>query len=304
MGGNALKTNTRRYKAEEYFDLKREVIYRLYKDFPEYPRACAPSYANKESYGDLDVLHTIPEITDEYLVSAFNTKEIVRNGPVISFEYKEFQVDLIKTTAEDINYAYHYFAFNDLGNLLGRLFKQFGLKHSHKGLYYPVRDGTHLVTEVLVTKDYVEALAFIGLEPKFFFNLEDIFEYVVSSPVFNAKVYQYENMNHVDRVRDAKRPTYRAFLKYIEGMPSNYVVDRPLVFEHFPELKDKVSKVWTQLGINKEVKKKFNGLIVAKATGLEGKELGRFMSEFKAKYTNDQILSMDVNKAILEEFNK
>ncbi|WP_457824345.1 hypothetical protein, partial [Staphylococcus aureus] len=49
-----------------------------------------------------------------------------------------------------------------------------------------------------------------------FRNLLDIFQFVVSSPYANLDIYLLENRNHKSRIRDSKRPTYNAFLDWLE----------------------------------------------------------------------------------------
>lgn len=294
MGGNALKeVYTRRYTKDEYFPVVAEVIDILEAAFPGGDNwiEVIPAFASKEDFGDADILHTIPNLTKEVIQDLFSPKQIVKNGSVISFDYKEFQIDLIYAPKAEFNYALEYFSFNDMGNLLGRMFKKLGFKHGHKGLLYVLRDGDHVVEEITVTTSYPAAIRLIGLEARYNFEtLEDIFEYVASSPYFSPDIYLFENMNHRSRVRDAKRSTYNKFLDWCREYrgPKCHFEDEDKqlalmkVFKQFPQFKLHYDAAMNNFTLDKEVRRKFNGDIVMNLTSLTGKELGQFMTDFRA----------------------
>ena len=111
MGGNALKnTKTRRYQADEYFALAKEVRDKLLwgyrgwegKGFGRVNQVeVIEAYRSKESFGDMDVLYTTlsgDSVDANFIQDTFSPNEIVRNGNVISFDYKELQIDLIHST--------------------------------------------------------------------------------------------------------------------------------------------------------------------------------------------------------------
>lgn len=108
MGGKALKTaKTRRYQADEYHALTKEVRdkllwgYRGWEDkgFGRVNQVeVIGAYRSKESFGDMDVLYTTlsgDPVDETFIRDKFSPIEIVRNGSVISFDYKELQIDLI-----------------------------------------------------------------------------------------------------------------------------------------------------------------------------------------------------------------
>jgi len=100
MGGNALKkTFTRRYMAGEYFFLENEVVGNLVSAYPELRVSTIPAYADKESFGDMDVMIEYRDDIDYMdIVNSFSPNEVYRNGKVISFDYKDIQIDLVLTT--------------------------------------------------------------------------------------------------------------------------------------------------------------------------------------------------------------
>ena len=223
MGGHALKrVKTRRYSAEEYHNLVPEVVNTLQALFPGKRIAPVKAYREKPSFGDMDVLVEGPYPTDvdDLLQAAFSPGELVTNGPVKSFDYKELQIDLITAPSEEFSFTENYLSFNDMGNLLGKIAHKFGVKWGHDGMFYIYRDGDFVVKSILLTRDLHKAYKFLGLDAERaiegFDKLEEMFTFVASSPFFNVKYYllSHEEKSGVDRVRTAKRKTYQQFLSW------------------------------------------------------------------------------------------
>ena len=298
MGGNALKnTETRRYSEDEYFAIQPKIFNKLMSI--EQVSSCylIPAYCSKTSFGDMDILYTtysgLPLNTHD-IEPVFSPNETVRNGEVMSFDYCKLQVDIIHSPGESVDYALGYFSYNDLGNLIGRITKQLGLKHGHRGLYLPLRDGNQVFDEILINRDYSKTLEFIGLDHEIFNsgfdNLEDIFRYVSSSPYYSPDYYLLEKLNHVARVRDRKRSTYRDFLEFGKNWTgpvfvpeTDQTVYLPKIFDYSPESYDRFKKSIEGLATLRLSRSKFNGEIVRNLTGLTGTELGEFMQVLKGK---------------------
>lgn len=296
MGGNALKnTFTRRHDRDEYFVKENEVFDILIKETGVYPMRI-PAYHTKESFGDMDILYTGRRALTELDVRRiFKPNEIYKNGTVISFDYREIQVDLIYTPEESAQYANAYFSHNDLGNFIGRLAKKFDLKHGHDGLWLPVKDGDYGIADICVTRNHNQTLEFLGLDiQKFqdgFDTLEDIFKYVATSPVFNPSIYLFENVNAVSRIRDKKRASYNSLLKWCADndatLPKNPSIEkwegRQRVFDYFGDhVHEEYTKALAKVAFNRAVKEKFNGDIVSQLTLTENAELGELMKKLKS----------------------
>jgi hypothetical protein len=305
MGGNALKNcKTRRYNAAEYYQLRDAVLCDLDAIFLDSMCDDIPAYRSKESFGDMDILlesDTLPHNWQERVICCFQPKEYVKNGNCFSFEYEEFQIDLIVTPSGEYETSYNYFAWNDLGNLLGRIAHKMGLKLGHDGLAYNWRiDETQHFRTVVIEKDWCKILPVLGYDyeryKQGFDTLEDIFKFVVSSEFFHKDIYLLHNRNHAARIRDRKRKTYTEFLKWIEGYEEtleqqfhatwakyhreesgNKKFWLPYLFKqipHFESIYNEVQKEWDEAV---EFKRRFNGDLVKEWLGLEGKELGNFM---------------------------
>lgn len=116
------------------------------------------------------------------------------------------------TPLEDFQTCRDYYTYNDLGNLIGRVAHKMGMKFGHLGLLYPLRDGDHLIAELVVTRDTRQALEFMGYDfdrwNQGFDQLTDIFEFAASTPYFNPEAFTLENLNHRNRTRNRKRNTF------------------------------------------------------------------------------------------------
>lgn len=302
MGGNALKnTTTRRYSADEYFVVVEEVQQKLHAGIGAVERSnVLEAYRTKQSFGDADILYsTLPGqgINVADIQRVFNPNEIVKNGDVISFDYKELQIDLIYSPADCYYYALSYFAFNDLGNLVGKLTKRFNLSHGHKGLYLPLRDGSNMFDSILISHDHSATLKFVGLNPDTFAagfdTLDEIFNFVSTSPQYNPEIYALENIGAAGRIRDKKRDTYRKFLEfganytgsvipYAKGADKSIFLER--IFKAFPDALPRFKEAVHKLTIQRAVKEKFNGSMVSEMTKLKGEDLGHFMKLLKEDF--------------------
>lgn len=302
MGGNALAglgVTACRLSAKDYGLVVHEVYERLTNLFGLMQVAVIPAYINKESFGDLDVLVNIHEKENcwtDLVIQEFKPTAVFKNGSVLSFGFtlpdqSVFQVDVIAAHSEDFLFSLFYFAYNDLGNLIGRLFHKMGFKFGHRGVYYVCRDELkqRVLGEILVTRDPEQALAMVGLDYtrylQSFAELEDIFHFVAASPFFNPDIYLLDQLSHVQRIRDRKRKTYNQFLAWCDlnkdqlthyrFLPKSYYLDQLMRYPGFRQQYDDIQAQYQQ---QIQIKTKFNGNLVQEISGFQGKELGKFMA--------------------------
>lgn len=324
MGGKALKNvPTRRMTTEEFKQVGDRVIEELVnleikfgKASEEHQFAPIPSYFSKETHGDIDILCsgcTVSKYIEEWkliIKGKFFCREYKKNGEVFSFEFRfsedqkeGFQVDVIELGNADMDrfrFAFHYFSFNDLGNLIGRISHKMGFKFGHDGFKYVFRDlsnASYVLRTINVSEDFPKVLAFLGYDPDRFMQgfetLKDIYEYTASTKYFNPDIYLLENRNYPSRVRDAKRPTYTGFLNWcrenyneksvVHAFPEDKKLWLPRTFRWFPSFE--LDYIGTAAEAEKlaEIKRKFNGKLVREWTGLDGPELGDFMRNIMSR---------------------
>lgn len=331
MGGNALKNQGAVRCSKDVFTQVRDDFFSRFEkiaaSYDIHVRFEAlRSYRNKQDFGDLDVLiernffkaFDRQQIIDMLSESYEQPLPFVSNGPVLSVglpleqEGKYLQTDLISTPSDEFDFSREYFAWNDAGNLIGRVAHKMGLRFGHNGLWLPLRDGNNLFATLLVSREIDIVLDFLGFDPtrwhEGFDSLEDIFQFIASGKRFNADIFRLENRNHTARVRDKKRPVYNAFLTWIdrqESLPAfEFNSDKGVyldeIFSSFPNVSVPYWQAVEQLEKKKALKSIFNGELVSDWTGLSGKELGVFMKSFKeahpdmenAELTQDEVRDM------------
>ena len=333
MGGNALKdVSVVRLPARLYAVLAERVVARL-KDgvlFPGLQVRVIPALRAKPDFGDLDILVTHPvrgwgwnEHAQARINAAFQTTCLVQNGPVVSFdvavpddeaapEYAgaRFQVDLIQVPPDVFAFALGYFSYNDLGNLLGRVARLHGFKLGHNRLFRPLRapgNESHFVRDVLVTRDWLGALKFLGYDPARwepgFDSMDEMFAFVMDSQAFYPSAFPLEHRSHRARVRDRKRPTYTAFLQHLtdRGLVPTAEIDADalaamqqwalaLALDHFEDFAKEWQQAQTDLRDRLAFRQRFNGDVVRQTTGLDGAALGEHMRRLRAQFSSEEAL--------------
>jgi hypothetical protein len=318
MGGSALKSIIlRRVDRQEFNILLPEIQEKLLTYFSKVEPL--KFYHNKLDFGDLDLMVPSEEFKpdlNEFLKS-LGANEIYKNDHTISFDYKLFQIDLIGTPKHNWETTAFYYSYNDINNLNGRIAHKFGLKFGHEGLHYPVREESgNLVSRIEISKDPEQIYKFLGLDYerylKGFDEVSDIFDYVISSPYFNYKIFDYDQLNHTNRTRNRKRKNYAGFLEYLElnmiDKEYQFSKDKDVYLERIDQFFPNSNFLTTLNDIRKEFQRrrdlseKFNGELVMGLTGLKGKELGEFIFKFKEdkdwfKYleeTSDILIQNDI----------
>lgn len=312
MGGNALSCKSVRLTKNDYNRVAGDCVAKLREFYPGKRIEALGSYRSKADFGDCDILVESCEAYDPHAAAAaLGAKEVVRNGPVTSVGVlvnpdlpfgngNVFQVDLITMAPVEFDFALRYFGHGDTGNLLGRIAHAQGVSLRHDGLVYIFRDDGHKFREIFLTRDYAQALQFMGYDPNVlargFETKEDVYRYVATSPFFNRDIFLLENRNAKSRVRDAKRVMYMEFLEWSEAnpgltafvYPENKAEWLPRIVEFFPGFKAEYDQAWDDLAKLRNVKSKFNGELVAELTGLQGKALGELMKCFKNSFDSQE----------------
>lgn len=317
MGGNALAATCRRHNKEEYYAKEEEICFALKGLFPDSRIYPIKAYRSKDSFGDCDILleNNLPPNWIDLVKEVFNSKQVIKNGNVCSFEYYELQVDIIVTKPEDFNSSAQYFDYNDLGNLIGRVAHSMGLKLGYDGLTYKFYAKERQVfREITLLKDWKDILPVLGYSyeryKQGFETLDEMFQFVVSSPFFSKNIYLLENRNHTSRVRDAKRKTYNAFLAYCEtyretpaqrfGTCEHPKLSEgkegwlPYLFRNIEGFKDIYAETQAEYEREQKYKERFNGNLVKEWCGIDGKELGLFMQWLKEERKDWERFKKDI----------
>lgn len=274
------------------------------------------SYSCKESFGDADILCLVDNPIDidieTWIYDNMQSKEVVKNSHVYSFEYKELQVDFILVSKKNWETSIVYYSYNDLHNLVGKIAHRFGLKWGHEGLTYDYKIDDKSLRRIIISKDYKKSLDFLGFDSnrydKGFENINEIFKFIINSKYFNPWNFDLANLNKINRDRDKKRKTYNLFLETIESLKNKsnekwYYFHRNkefylgLIDFHFPGFMKKYRELELLELEKRKIHDLFNGnLIMQYWPNLKGKELGNVISKFYSYYASKE----DANNKILE----
>lgn len=340
MGGNSLKRfPVGRIEKKEFFN----TFEHIKKVFNNVKLDLVPAYEDKENFGDLDIIIEMESMRDfyrentngdmeeafsEFLSNKFNSRQEHFAFPVISFEYRKneeqrvgFQVDFIHIPKKNYDFSLHYLSYNDLGNLIGVMYRHLGLRFGHYGVnkevYYPKLKTTKL-GEINITNDFDQSLKFIGLDPEVFHkgfkNMDEIFEYVSTAKFFNPEIYALETgiNDYKSRRRNAKRSTYSGFLKWIKD--NEYRLNR-FDFKN-ANRKDMIDdffkndyKITYQSMINEfdeklKNKDRIKGENLSLWTGLTHQALGFLSGKFKSQFENEEQLMEYVRRNTDENIKK
>ncbi len=300
MGGKALKTTTgERLDAKSYRALAAEILAPLRDHYPQV--GDVPAYRAKQDFGDLDILIEYDGPMgrmEEKVKELFKPEELVTNGNCISLAKSGFQVDLI--AASNYEMAMVYFAYNDLGSMIGTVAHGFGLKLGPAGLSLPIRlnGGTTELGRPKVTEVPEQVLGFLGYDPdlhkKGFDTLDDIFKYATSSPYFDPELFSEAKMNHQSRVRQKKRPVTTQFLDYLvttPGLQKYQFNDNPesyfdKIADEFPSAQLREERDRMVGEYNQQNKSRDRLLAFLPEVPLKGKELGTALEKLKASTPN------------------
>lgn len=309
MGGRALDVETQRVDAEDFVRTKAKVRRLVGEHYPETVLHFVRSYHNKPDHGDMDVLVKKGTVDKWDLVNLFDPTETYNNGDVVSLDYTSFdgvpfQLDLVFMREEWWDCAKDFFAYNDLGNLTGKIARHLRFKWGFQGLRYMAfyeNNRSIKLGEFTVSRDPEQVFEFLGFDynrfQEGFDTLEDVFEYVVNSKYFSVDAFLPENLTADQRHRDTKRKVYDHFMRYLEREAPDQRMDR---WSHeravreaesfFPEakLREKIEAAKNRYEKRKEAKDVLDGHVLMDTFGLEGRELGAAIGKFKEPFNTDE----------------
>jgi hypothetical protein len=299
MGGKLFTED--RLDKEQFLKVKDQILTELQYHFPDRTFLVPRDFGQKESWGDLDVVCDMPLISDRELMNCFNIteKDIHHNSSVISFNYYGFQCDLCHHIPEDLTTAIDYMNHGDCSMLVGRIIEtSTGYRLSHKGLTYPIKlRHDDKLGNVLVSKDRRVIHQFIGLDHdkwlSGFDDALDLFKWVTASPYFNRDVFALAALNHENKTRNVKRPTYMKFVEWLtdDTLELNHYVVPPDKQEHlFRGLLhfrnesgwwiDQAQQMIQDRQWQEQARATFNATDIMKITGLAGPSLGKVRKAF------------------------
>lgn len=261
-------------------------------------------YGDKPDFGDLDVIVARDAWAEhgEDVLRALGIVERKRVGRLQSTVYDGLQTDFFAVGADEVECMYTFMCFNDLGNLIGRLCRRFGLQWGEDGLAYVYRRERHDHYKALLplTRDFARVCGFLQLDHAAwvsgFAKLEDMFAWVIASPYFSVAPYLDDVKGGLARRATKQRPTIERFLAFLRERGASA---RP-VFEDRSAYAAMVAFAFPEARLDRQLAReraaevraatiadKFSGTLVMQwRPGLTGKALGELIVAFKRSIPN------------------
>jgi len=307
MGGALLQPiwnlPSKRIPKVEYLKLGEYLVKKLEEFQPNRRYRVFQSYFNKSDYGDIDIqVESAPGDQLDWIkffqeLSGFKPH---KNGKTTSVPINGFQCDFNFIGSENYEISYIYNSY-EVGNFCGVICAKSGLKFGHNGLwlkiplsYFDSELPSHQFKEIQLTKNPEEIFDILGYDYEWFnrgfYDKDELFRWIEAGRHFAPQLFQYEELNHQNRTRNKKRPTYAEFVERCKNMePRPFVKEeevRNSLLEKYPHLHVKIEEARVEILLNKERRAKFNGQIIIETFGLQGKELGDFIVSFKKSFTD------------------
>ena len=326
MGGKLIQSvwnlPEKRLSNEEYHIFKDNVLRDTKEVFPSsWKLGVAPSIKLKESHGDLDIIVGMDSSLDvQRTLEEYLQMTVHVNSNVISFPIAGFQVDLTFVPMKDYQSSIDYTSWGDTMNFCGRVAHKKGLSLGHTGLSYWIRqsffessmnflDNDHIMEKVVLSKDFSLVLPLLGFDYEIWKNgfdtNEEVYHWIASSKYFDPEIFSFENLNHINHIRNKKRMMYAGFVEWLEKNSWKYnrhVFQRREYYiydwsECFPELKQAIKRNKVRYLRDKGFKEKVNGYKVMELLNItDGKEVGRVMGELRKLHTKEEYVNMSQDK--------
>ena len=257
-------------------------------------------YCSKPDFGDVDVVVSEAAIITTWddlraeIVADLGIERFQSTGAVLSTVYQDFQVDYLVRPARTFEITYAFLCFNDLGNLLGKIFRRMHLKYGENGLQYVYRraDGNYK-RDIDVSLDIERICGFLELDfsgwQAGFETLEEMYTWLVASPWFSVEPYRSPSRS--TRARVKQRPTIRRFLEWLDENHIDQTCAYPPREAWLPRLVSAFPQANLTAILAEEaaaearveaVKARFDGKRVMQLIPeLSGRQLGEFIRTFK-----------------------
>lgn len=265
--------------------------------------------ADKESFGDLDIICLSEIILDEeYLKKVFgdNLLDYNKTGHVYSTllvldSGKTVQVDFIRAKSqEDFDRKFIYYSKGHLSSVIGMLARELNFKYGTEGFFKRFQDKKGNWHDILISDDLNDGLKILGLDQERYELIsatEDIVEFIGQSPYFDSSYFESNNLNRRDR--DAVKRNQQADYiveKLVAKNKKRNIDDSDEFFKkYFPEKFSGYLKEAER--IEKETYRRgaISGLVIMEVFNLKsGPEIGKILKFISDNYPDIENLSDEI----------
>lgn len=270
------------------------------------------SLKSKDSHGDIDIVVLNDKGMDVNRVLKYTLAvdiiDYSKNGNIYSILYhsdkinENVHIDFLTTsTYEDFIAQYTYIMYSDFSGVLGVFARRIRFNYGTHGFFKIYEDKRGQYHYILLTKNLKEGLQMLGYENLEEYdkieNLDDIVNFIISSPLFDSDYYNGSGLNSSDRKRvRAGRPS----ADYIRGKLINSNKRRTLedtdyfLKTQFPLYYNKLQSDILKIETNIIPKSKYTGnwLISNFPTVKSGPLVGKILKHWCNTY-NDALDAVD-----------
>jgi hypothetical protein len=240
MGGKAFPDlRVPRMSPQVYEQVKQTALKILSTRFVS--TSVMPEAPGKLDYGDVDLvieLSSSVPFPSQQVALELGAKHIKNNHPTHSFavpleiarkEPQAFaQVDVQICPPGDLAWTTFMQGYGDVGSILGTFNFGYGFTSNNNGFFVRIKEQeaqNWSASQVFLSKDPDLVMEFLGLDKhryhQRFESERQIFDWAVSSRLFNRRLVEKRRENSEMRNRMEKRPMFRCFMsEYLPALPA------------------------------------------------------------------------------------
>jgi hypothetical protein len=240
MGGKAFPDlHVPRMSPQVYEQVKQTAIKILSTRFVG--TSVMPEAPEKPDYGDVDLVIELPSsvpFPSQQVALDLGAKRIKNNHPTHSFavplelagkEPQTFaQVDVQVCLPGDLAWTTFMQGYGDVGSILGSFNYGYGFTSNNNGFFMRIKEQeaqNWSASLVFLSRDPDLVMEFLGLDNdryhQGFESERQIFDWAVSSRLFDRRLVEKRRESSEQRSRMEKRPMFRRFMsEYLPGLPA------------------------------------------------------------------------------------
>lgn len=280
---------------------------------------------DKESFGDLDLISlTDAEYDEDFFRNIFGESLLqyhyeeprpfrdtagshTYNLLVRLESGKQIQVDFIKAANEgDFERKSIYYSKGHLSSIIGMMARKLNFRYGTEGFFKRYQDSKNQWHSVLITGNLTEGMRILGLDPAAYekiTTLDDIAEFVASSPYFDSSYFQTKNMVRRDR-EVAKRYASQDYIREQlaeKGQKREIEDEDKLSRSLFPEKHREYLEKAKEIEQRIHTKKAVNGNTIMETLGLDpGPQVGAVLEYLTEHHPDLKKLTPEIIHEISE----
>lgn len=283
MGGKLF--NVPRLTDSEYKFAKLDIIEMLYDNSFHYQYDFIKTYSDKQTHGDIDILVKCENKNDlRYTINfIFEEYQCKNTNHGISVNFNNKQIDFISISNINYDYSLYYYRYSSLNEIIGKFCIKHNLIYKNNGLYYRYK-GLYKPKDIFLSKNVIKIYNFLDIS-----ELNHIFEKTyneIFNIITNSCYFDYNRMSKKISKLTQVNDTYKKFDIFLKNNTIkagiNYSINIDYLEKEFEaDLTNRINKIKSDEEKYSKIEGLINGKEIMKITSLKGKELSKFIGDFK-----------------------